>query len=110
MQRSNKRPTGEEFRNLNQKVIQWADSNLDIIELPNAPSNNNPTKRTYVSSMDNHSIGVGKVFFSEMMHKNKRNPLLPDIVETAIHFKEWIPLSTRIDIEEGRHHAFDFSV
>ena len=109
-QRSNRRPTGEEFRELNQKVIQWADSNLDIIELPNTPTNNNPTKRTYVSSGDNHSIGVGKVFFSEMMHKNKRNPQLPDIVEAAMHFKEWIPISSRVDIEDGKHHAFDFSV
>ena len=107
---SNKQPTGEEFKNLNQKVIQWADSNLDIIELPNAPTNNNPTKRTYLSSMDNHSIAVGKVFFSEMMHKNKRNPQLPDLVEAAMHFKEWIPISSIINIEEGKHHAFNFSV
>ena len=109
-QRSNKRPTGEEFKNLNQKVMQWADSNLDVIELPNAPTNNNPTKRTYLSSMDNHSIAVGKVFFSEMMHKNKRNPQLPDLVKAAMHFKEWIPISSIVNIEEGKHHAFNFSV
>ena len=90
--------------------MQWADSNLDVIELPNAPTNNNPIKRTYLSSIDNHSIAVGKVFFSEMMHKNKRNPQLPDLVEAAMHFKEWIPISSIVNIEEGKHHAFNFSV
>ena len=90
--------------------MQWADSNLDVIELLNAPTNNNPTKRTYLSSMDNHSIAVGKVFLSEMMHKNKRNPQLPDHVEATMHFKEWIHISSIVNIEEGKHHAFNFSV
>ena len=90
--------------------MQWADSNLDVIELPNAPTNNSPTKRTYLSSMDNHSIAVGKVFFSEMMHKNKRNPQLPDLVVAAMHIKEWIPISSIVNIEEGKHHAFNFLV
>lgn len=108
--RDNRRPTGQEFQELNRKVIGWADTNLDIVWLPNSPASENPTKRTYMDSADGYSIGVGKAFFSEMMHKNKRNPQLPDIVEASMHFKEWIPQATRIAVESGRHHPFDFSV
>jgi SPP1 gp7 family putative phage head morphogenesis protein len=108
--RDNRRPTREEFRELNRKVTGWADSNLDAVRLPNSPVSESPAKRTYVDSADGHSIGVGKVFFSEMMHKNKRNPLLPDIVEASMHFREWVSQATRITVESGIHHPFDFSV
>lgn len=108
--RDNRRPTREEFRELNRKVIGWADTNLDAIRLPNSPASESPTKRTYVDSADGHSIGIGKVFFSEMMHKNKRNPRLPDIVEASMHFREWVSQATRITVESGIHHPFDFSV
>lgn len=55
-------------------------------------------------------MGLVKFFFNELMAKNKRNPLLPDIVETSIQFKQWIPQASRIRIEPGRHHPFDFAV
>lgn len=109
-QQGNRRPTQQEFQELNRKVNSWADANLDTVTLPNSPAGNNPTKRTYVDSADGHTIGVGKVFFSEMMHKNKRNRQLPDIVAAAILFKEWIPQATKIAVESGKHHPFDFSV
>ena len=109
-ERSNKRPTLQEFKKLKQTVMDWADTNLDIIPFENASADNNPTKRTYVTSADGNVIGVGKGFFNEMIHKNKRNQLLPEIVEAAIHFKQWIPLASKPILEAGKHHAFDFHV
>ena len=109
-QRAKKRPTLQEFIELKNKTLEWANDNLDIITFPNASANNNPTKRSYATSSDGNSIGVGKVFFNELLAKNKRNPLLPDIVEASIHFKQWIAQATRVRIESGRHHSFDFAV
>lgn len=109
-QRAKKRPTLQEFIELKNKTLEWANDNLDIITFPNASANNNPTKRSYATSSDGNSIGVGKMFFNELLAKNKRNPLLPDIVEASIHFKQWIAQATRVRIESGRHHSFDFAV
>lgn len=109
-QRDNRRPTMQEFISLRQKAMDWADTNLEIVQVPNSTPTTNPTKRTYATSADGNIIGVGKVFFNELMAKNKRNPLLPDIVEASIHFKQWIPQATRTSIETGRHHNFDFAV
>ena len=109
-QRGNRRPTMQEFISLKQKAMDWADTNLEIIQVPNSTPTINPSKRTYTTSADGNIIGVGKVFFNELMAKNKRNPLLPDIVEASIHFKQWIAQATRVRIEPGRHHSFDFSV
>ena len=109
-QRRNRRPTFQEFRELSDKVTEWADGNLDTVQLPNSAGTSNPAKRSYVASGDGYRIGVGKTFFSEMMAKNKRNSELPDIVEASMNFREWIPLANRVSIEEGIHHNFRFSV
>ena len=62
-QRTNRRPTMLEFVSLKQDVMNWADTNLDIIQIPNSTPTQKPTKRTYVNSVDGNTIGVGKVFF-----------------------------------------------
>ena len=106
--RRNKRVTQQEFNALKKKALQWADKNLDNVNLQNSAGTQ--AKRTYVNSSDRHKIGVGKTFFTEMMHKNKNNKELPDVVEAATHFKEWIPAAAHQKIEDGYDHDFKFSV
>ena len=109
-QRKSKQATRQEFQKLAQKLKDWAEQNLDTVELRHSAQAPNTAKRSYVASNDGYSIGVGKTFFSEVMAKNKRNADLPDIAEAATHFQEWIPLAVRTSVENGRHHDFDFSV
>ncbi len=109
-QRDSHRPTSEEFNRLRDTVIDWADNNLDIAEIPGAAQGSSPMKRTYVETSDSHRIGVGKKFFAETMHKNKRNVELADIAEVATKFKEWVPNAVQIRTEPGEHHDFEFSV
>ena len=57
-----------------------------------------------------HNIGVGTTFFTETAHKNKNNPLLPDVMEAAMDFKQWIKMAGKPKIENGKDHAYQFSV
>ncbi|MBR3830065.1 MAG: hypothetical protein IKJ52_02315 [Muribaculaceae bacterium] len=109
-QRAKKRPTPQEYVQLKQKAVDWANNNLDIAQVQDSNKTSNPIRRSYVTSNNGNTIGIGIVFFNELMAKNKRIPLLPDIVEASIHFKQWIAQATRVRIEPGRHHSFDFSV
>lgn len=107
--RRKKQVTQKEFNELKKKALQWADKNLETIKLTNSAGVQ--AKRTYIDSSDGHKIGVGKTFFTEMMHKNKNNKELPDVVEAATLFKEWIPNAVcKPDLEPGRDHDFKFSV
>ncbi|MCD8288563.1 MAG: hypothetical protein LUC26_01435 [Prevotella sp.] len=91
------------------KTVKWARKNLDDAIIPNSPPNAKPQKRTIVDTSDGHAIGVGIKFFTEMAHKNKNNPQLPEIIEASTHFKEWIPLAKITGTEKGNHHSFNFS-
>ena len=103
--RINKRPTTSEFASLTKKAKDWANSNLDAIDI-----GGNPSRRTMVKSSDGHNIGVGTTFFTETAHKNKNNPLLPDVMEAAMDFKQWIKMAGKPKIENGKDHAYQFSV
>ena len=108
-ERSDKTPTASELNKLSSAVKKWANNNLDKVHLPNTPKNQF-SFRTIAYTSDGHAIKVNKTFFSEICAKNKRNPLLPDVVEASMYFKKWIPQAIRIYTEKGRHHPCDFSV
>lgn len=104
-QRSNQRLTPQEFRDAVQKATQWADNNLTPTII-----NGQSAKRTMVQTADGHTIGVGKVFFTETAAKSKRNPDVVHVLRTATDFSKWIPKATRVRTEAGLHHSCDFSV
>lgn len=104
-QRSNQRLTPQEFRDAVQKATQWADNNLTPTII-----NGQSAKRTMVQTADGHTIGVGKVFFTETAAKSKRNPDVVHVLRTATDFSKWIPKATRVRTEAGLHHNCDFSV
>jgi SPP1 gp7 family putative phage head morphogenesis protein len=103
--RTNQRLLPSEFREAANIAVNWADRNLD-----NTIVNGENAKRTVLKTADNYSIGVGKKFFTETAAKNKRNPQMVHVLKTATEFKEWVPKATRIRIEQGNHHNFQFSV
>ena len=105
VQRNNQRLTPQEFRDAREKASQWADNNL----IPTI-INGQPAKRTIVQIADGHTIGVGKVFFTETAAKSKRDPDVVHVLRTATDFSKWIPEATRIRTEAGIHHSCDFSV
>ena len=104
-QRNNQRLTPQEFRDAREKASQWADNNLTPTII-----NGQPAKRTIVQTADGHTIGVGKVFFTETAAKSKRDPDVVHVLRTATDFSKWIPEATRIRTEAGIHHSCDFSV
>ena len=104
-QRNNQRLTPQEFRDAREKATQWADNNLTPTII-----NGQPAKRTMVQTADGHTIGVGKVFFTETAAKSKRDPDVVHVLKTATDFSKWIPEATRIRTEAGIHHSCDFSV
>lgn len=109
-QGNRRRATQQEISALRRALFDWADSNLDIIQNLSPIPNTDIARRSYVRTSDNHTIGVNKGFFNEMIAKNKRNSLLPEIAEASTHFKEWIPQATYMGTEAGRDHAYRFSV
>lgn len=104
-QRRNQRLTPQEFSDAVQKATQWADNNLTPTII-----NGQSAKRTMVQTADGHTIGVGKVFFTETAAKSKRNPDVVHVLRTATDFSKWIPKATRVRTEPGLHHSCDFSV
>ena len=103
--RTNQRLTPQEFRQATAKAVKWADENLTPTVI-----NNQPAKRSFVQTKDGHTVGVGKVFFTETAAKSIRDPNMVHVLKTATEFKKWLPQATLVRTEEGRHHNFQFSV
>ena len=103
--RTNQRLTPQEFRQATAKAVKWADENLTLTVI-----NNHPAKRSFVQTKDGHTVGVGKVFFTETAAKSIRDPNMVHVLKTATEFKKWLPQATLVRTEEGRHHNFQFSV
>ena len=103
--RTNQRLTPQEFRQATAKAVKWADENLTLTVI-----NNQPAKRSFVQTKDGHTVGVGKVFFTETAAKSIRDPNMVHVLKTATEFKKWLPQATLVRTEEGRHHNFQFSV
>lgn len=97
--------TNRQVSRLSTLCSKWAGDHLDEMG-----TKKNPCKRTLISTADSHTLGVGKNFFTETIAKNKRNRLLPDIVEAAMNFKSWMPTATLLRVEPGIDHNCSFSV
>lgn len=104
-QRNNQRLQREEFNNVRQLAVDWANNNLHETVI-----NGSRCKRTIMQTDDGHSIGVGKQFFTETAAKAMRDPEVTHLLKTATEFEKWLPNATRIRTEEGRHHGYGFSV
>ena len=104
-QRNNQRLQRDEFNNVRQLAIDWANNNLHETII-----NGSRCKRTIMQTDDGHSIGVGKQFFTETAAKAMRDPEVTHLLKTATEFEKWLPNATRIRTEEGRHHGYGFSV
>lgn len=104
-QRNNQRLQRDEFNNVRQLAVDWANNNLHETVI-----NGSRCKRTIMQTDDGHSIGVGKQFFTETAAKAMRDPEVTHLLKTATEFEKWLPNATRIRTEEGRHHGYGFSV
>lgn len=104
-QRNNQRLQRDEFNNVRQLAVDWANNNLHETII-----NGSRCKRTIMQTDDGHSIGVGKQFFTETAAKAMRDPEVTHLLKTATEFEKWLPNATRIRTEEGRHHGYGFSV
>lgn len=104
-QRNNQRLQRDEFNNVRQHAVDWANNNLHETII-----NGSRCKRTIMQTDDGHSIGVGKQFFTETAAKAMRDPEVTHLLKTATEFEKWLPNATRIRTEEGRHHGYGFSV
>lgn len=104
-QRNNQRLQRDEFNNVRQLAVDWANNNLHETII-----NGSRCKRTIMQTDDGHSIGVGKQFFTETAAKAIRDPEVTHLLKTATEFEKWLPNATRIRTEEGRHHGYGFSV
>lgn len=104
-QRSNPRLLRQEFNNVRNLAIDWANANLH-----DSIINGSHSKRTTVQTSEGYTIGVGKQFFTETAAKAMRDPEVAHVLKTATEFEKWIPNAIRTRIERGRHHSFNFSV
>ena len=104
-QRNNQRLQRDEFNNVRQLAVDWANNNLHETII-----NGSRCKRTIMQTDDGHSIGVGKQFFTETAAKAMRDPEVTHLLKTATEFEKWLPNATRIRTEEGSHHGYGFSV
>lgn len=104
-QRNNQRLQRDEFNNVRQLAVDWANNNLHETVI-----NGSRCKRTIMQTDDGHSIGVGKQFFTETAAKAMRDPEVTHLLKTATEFEKWLPNATCIRTEEGRHHGYGFSV
>ena len=103
--RTSQRLTPSEFRTATTKANEWADQNLTPTVINGVPS-----KRTTIVAADGHELKVGKKFFTETAAKNKRNPELVHVLRLATEFQKWVPNATRIRVEDGIDHDYQFSV
>ena len=53
---------------------------------------------------------MGKKFFNETAAKNIRNPELVHVLKLATEFQKWVPEATRVRVENGIDHNYQFSV
>lgn len=105
--RADKRNLPSEFKLVVNAANDWADKNLHSIHIK---GQKRQIKREYLTTSDNHTIGVGKRFFSETAYKNKKNSELAHVMKIATEFRKWIPDSVLARVEKGIHHSCDFSV
>ena len=103
--RRNPRLRKEEYNRVLSIVSNWASENLDTVTV-----NGQTAKRTTMKTSDNHTIFIGKKFFSEAANKAKNDPELTHFLKVATEFKEWLPNATRTRIEDGYDHPYQFSV
>ena len=104
-QRNNPRLQRQEFNDIRNLAIDWANANLH-----NSNINGSHSKRTTVQTSEGYTIGVGKQFFTETAAKAMRDPEVAHVLKTATEFEKWVPNAIRTRIERGRHHSFNFSV
>lgn len=104
-QRNNPRLQRQEFNDIRNLAIDWANANLH-----NNNINGSHSKRTTVQTSEGYTIGVGKQFFTETAAKAMRDPEVAHVLKTATEFEKWVPNAIRTRIERGRHHSFNFSV
>lgn len=105
LQRDNPRLQRQEFNNVRNLAIDWANANLHDTII-----NGSHSKRTTIQTSEGYTIGVGKQFFTETAAKAMRNPEVTHVLKTATEFEQWLPNAIRTRIEQGRHHPFNFSV
>lgn len=103
--RRNRRLRRNEFNQVLSIVNNWASNNLETVNI-----NGQQAKRTIINTADGRTIFVGKIFFSEAANKAKNDPDLVHFMKVATEFKKWLPNAIRTSIEDGRDHAFPFSV
>ena len=103
--RSNPRLRREEFNYVLSIANNWANENLDTVTI-----NGQTSKRTTMKTSDNHTIFIGKKFFSEAANKAKNDPELAHFLKVATEFGKWLPNATRTRIEDGYDHPYQFSV
>lgn len=104
-QRSNPRLLRQEFNDVRNLAIDWANANLH-----DSIINGSHSKRTTVQTSEGYTIGVGKQFFTETAAKAMRDPEVAHVLKTATEFEKWVPNAIRTRIERGIHHSFNFSV
>lgn len=105
LQRDNPRLQRQEFNNVRNLAIDWANANLHDTII-----NGSHSKRTTIQTSEGYTIGVGKQFFTETAAKAMRDPEVTHVLKTATEFEQWLPNAIRTGIEQGRHHPFNFSV
>lgn len=105
LQRDNPRLQRQEFNNVRNLAIDWANANLHDTII-----NGSHSKRTTIQTSEGYTIGVGKQFFTETAAKAVRDPEVTHVLKTATEFEQWLPNAIRTGIEQGRHHPFNFSV
>jgi len=103
--RRNPRLRKEEYNRVLSIANNWANDNLDTVTV-----NGQTAKRTTMKTSDNHTIFIGKKFFSEAANKAKNDPKLAHFLKIATEFKKWLPNATRVRVEDGYDHPYQFSV
>ena len=103
--RRNPRLRREEYNRVLSIASNWANDNLDTVTI-----NGQTSKRTTMKTSDNHTIFIGKKFFSEAANKAKNDPKLAHFLKVATELKKWLPDAARTRIEDGYDHPYQFSV
>lgn len=95
----------EEYNRVLKLASSWANDRLDTVRI-----NGKPSKRTTLKTADEHTIHVGKKFFTEAANKAKSDPNLAHFLKVATEFGKWLPQATRVRVEEGYDHPYQFTV
>lgn len=103
--RTSKQLNATEFKNVTNKVKQWADNNLPTVTIRGAKA-----RKDFLHTADNHHIGISRRFFNETAAKNKRNPDIVHVMKIATEYKKWMNDAKFVRTEAGRHHPCNFNV